>query len=247
MTDNGDTIRLQNEALFQFLIAALRAEFGDDLLGILATGSRVHGTPGPTSDLDAHVLIAQPRRQRRNLVHDRVELELFINPPFQIRRYFADELSHDPHMFTFGQAIYDPQGVVATLQAEARAIWERGPKPIGENERWLHRYSVADLLRDIEDVAHDEVAVGMLIPAVVERLLETHARIHGRWLDKPKRRVEGLATWDRHTAALVRDCLRPDPLAQRIDATRRLAQAVLAPIGGLMPLQWQTEWEMLQP
>src|SRR5437867_2940609 len=50
------------ERLFEPLIALLRSEFGDELLGVLATGSRIHGTPGPTSDLDAHVLIAAPRR-----------------------------------------------------------------------------------------------------------------------------------------------------------------------------------------
>src|SRR5690242_2170094 len=62
------------------LVALLREEFGDGLLGVLLTGSRVHGTPGPTSDLDAHVIIAAPRRQRRNFVLDGLEVELFLNP-----------------------------------------------------------------------------------------------------------------------------------------------------------------------
>src|SRR5438067_5842951 len=88
------------------LLALLRAEFGDDLLGVLATGSRIHGTPDPTSDLDVHVVIDQPRRQRRNILLDGLEIEMFINPPFQIHRYMADG-GNDIHMFTFGRAIYD--------------------------------------------------------------------------------------------------------------------------------------------
>ncbi|HEX5691646.1 MAG TPA: hypothetical protein VFX76_16645, partial [Roseiflexaceae bacterium] len=135
----------------QRVVELLRAEFGDDLLGVLATGSRIHSTPGPTSDIDLHVVIASPRRQRRNFVLDGMEIELFINPPFQIREYMADGGGTDPHMFTFGRAVYDPQGVVAELQAEARAIWEAGPPPI--QAAWQPRYGVADLLRDVEDIA----------------------------------------------------------------------------------------------
>ena len=129
------------------LVALLREEFGEELLGVLVTGSRVHGTPGPTSDLDAHVIIATPRRQRRNFVLDGVEVELFLNPPLQIRRYFADGRGHDPHMFAFGRAIDDPHGTVAALQAEARRIWEAGP-PLEAHLAWQHRYFPADLLRD---------------------------------------------------------------------------------------------------
>lgn len=121
------------------LVALLRAEFGEQLLGVLATGSRVHGTPGPTSDLDVRVVIAAPRRQRRNIVLNGVEVELFINPPLQIRRYFADGRGVDQHMFAFGAIVYDPQGVVAHLQAEAREQWYQGPPTIATNDRWRYR------------------------------------------------------------------------------------------------------------
>ena len=50
------------EHLFEQIITMLKDEFGDDLLGILVTGSHIHGTPGPTSDLDVHVLIKSPQR-----------------------------------------------------------------------------------------------------------------------------------------------------------------------------------------
>jgi hypothetical protein len=49
---NESTTKIDDtERLFEPLIALLRSEFGDELLGVLATGSRIHGTPGPTSDL----------------------------------------------------------------------------------------------------------------------------------------------------------------------------------------------------
>lgn len=227
-----------DERLIAALIDYLQAEFGDDLLGVLATGSRVHGQPDPTSDLDAHVVIAPPRRQRRNFVLDGVEIELFINPPFQIRRYMAAG-GTDPHMFAFGRAVYDPHGVIAALQAEGRAIWEAGPPPI--QATWMPRYFVADLLRDIVDVAaSDEASASLLIAWAVERLVETHCQLNGRWPEKPKRRLGGLAAWDAPAAELARAALAGGALDQ-------LAAHVLAPLGGPMPLEWRTEWEELRP
>src|SRR5262245_27859470 len=225
------------DRLFEQLTAMLRAEFGDDLLGVLATGSRIHGTPGPTSDLDAHVIIGQPRRQRRNIVLDGLEVEMFINPPFQIRRYFSSR-GTDEHMFTFGRAIYDPRGVVAQLQAEARERWEAGPPPL--EHAWMPRYFAADLLRDLEDVAaHDEATANLLIARIVEQLIASHYQLKQRWPEKPKRLLADLDRWDAHAARLARVALAYGPIDARRRAIDQLAVYVLAPIGGLMPLEWR--------
>ena len=233
----------QNE-LCERVVGLLRAEFGGDLLGVLATGSRIHGTPGPTSDLDVHVLIAQPRRQRRNIMLGGVEVEMFINPPFQIRRYFSDR-SVDEHMFTFGRAIYDPHGVVAGLQAEARARWQAGPPPIAL--AWMHRYAPADLLRDLEDVgAGDAATANLLIARIVELLLDSHYQLNRRWPAKPKRRLADLDGWDAHAARLARAALAGGPLGERRAALDQLAAHTLAPIGGLMPLEWDSGWDEVQ-
>jgi hypothetical protein len=235
------------EDLFGPLIARLRGEFGDELLGVLATGSRIHGTPGPTSDLDVHVVIAQPRRQRRNIVLDGVEIEMFINPAFQIRRYLADGRGNDAHMFAFGRAIYDPHGVVAGLQEEARALWQAGPPPYGEAGFWRPRYVAADMLRDLADLHEDEAASSLQIARLVDQLIETHYRLNRRWPGKPKRRLDELASWAPEAAQLARNALASRPLAERRAAVERLAEQVLAPIGRVMSLEWRTEWEPQTP
>ena len=104
---------------------------------------------------------------------------MFVNPPFQIRRYFSSR-GMDEHMFTFGRALYDPHGVVAELQAEARERWEAGP-PLLE-ATWMPRYFAADLLRDLEDVAaHDEASAQLLVVKIVEQLIESHYALNRRW------------------------------------------------------------------
>ena len=234
------------EQLFEPLIALLRAEFGEQLLGVLATGSHIHGMPGPTSDLDVHVVIDQPRRQRRNIVLDGVEIEMFINPAFRIPIYFTDGHPGTIHMFAFGRAIYDPQGLIGQLQEQARALWQAGPPPIAESARWMQRYGIADMLRDLTDLGEDVAAAGLQIARIIDQLIETHCRLNQRWPGKPKRRLAELAGWAPELERLARAALTAPPLAERRAAVQRMADLVLAPIGGLMPLEWQNDWEPLQ-
>lgn len=151
---------MQDAAILQQALARLQAEFGNNLLGVLATGSRVRSEGDRTSDIDRPIVIAQPRRQRRNLVVAGVEVEMFLNPPFQIRRYFADEQARgrgaEQHMWHTGQIFYDPQGVMAELQAEAQAQWSAGPPPRSDTEIWLARCTAANGLRDIVNVRHTD-------------------------------------------------------------------------------------------
>jgi hypothetical protein len=236
---------LDIEQLFDPLIALLRAEFGDDLLGVLATGSRIHSTPGPTSDLDVHVVIAQPRRQRRNFLLDGLEIEMFINPPFQIQRYLADG-GNNLHMFAFGRAIYDPQGLIGQIQDQARALWQAGPPALAESARWMPRYFAADMLRDLIDLGENEAAAGLQIARIVDQLIEIHCRLNQRWPSKPKRRLAELADWAPELAQLAGAALTEKTLTERRGAVQRMAELVLAPIGGLMPLEWRNDWEPLQ-
>jgi hypothetical protein len=234
------------EQLFATLIALLRAEFGAELLGVLATGSRIHGTPGPTSDLDAHVVIAQPRRQRRNILLDGLEIEMFINPAFRVPTYFQDGHAGTIHMFAFGRAIYDPHGTVAQLQDQARALWQAGPPALAEASRWMPRYALADMLRDLTDLGEDQAAANLQIARIVDQLIEIHCQLNRRWPGKPKRRLAELAVWAPDVARLAGAALAETTLPERCAAVQRMADLVLAPIGGLMPLEWNSEWEPLQ-
>lgn len=245
---NGRRMMQPVDDIIRKVPADLQAEFGAELLGVLVTGSRVHGTPDATSDLDMHVVISAPRRQRRNRVVDGLEVELFINPPFQIRCYMAESRGVDEHMFTCGRVVYDPRGVIAALREEAASLWQAGPPAIGDREAWQHRYFPADLLRDLQDLdPADEATATLLVVRTVERLLQSHYRLQGRWIQKPKRLLADLQQWDPLAARLTRAALSSGPPAERTEALQQLAEHVLMPVGGVMPLAWETEWEELQP
>jgi hypothetical protein len=242
---------MDDAAIIDLALKQIRAEFGADLLGVLAGGSRMRGEGGPNSDLDVVVVVGRPRRRRWNIVIAGVEVETFVNPPFQMKRYFEEDRKSGkglmPHLCSTGRILFDPQGVMAMLQAEAVAIWDAGPAPVSERDRWYFRYGAADILRDIDDVMTSDAEralflVGLLLPQLVDQ----HYRIAGRWLHKRKRVLDDLALWDAPAAAMARQaCSITATVRQRYMALLQLADHVLAPLGGIMPSECSTEWEEL--
>lgn len=233
-------------SLIEAAVARIHRDLGDDVLGILVTGSYIHGTPAPTSDLDVHVLIRSPRRRRWNFVVHGVEIETFVNPLLAMDAYFRDPRGLTAHMLAAGQIVYDPEGAMATLQQKARAIWEAGPAPLSARPEWTYRYTPADLLRDLADVGDSDPAQSVwLTVQVVEQLLNTLAQAQGRWPAKLKRRLAELDTWAPEAARLARHVLLATSAEARLQHLDALAALVLAPCGGLMPLEWTMPWQPL--
>jgi hypothetical protein len=247
------TVETGNQALIGQVVDRLRNEFGPDPIGVLVGGSRVTGDARPSSDLDVIVLIARSQRQRRNVVIAGTEVEMFIDPPAEIRRYleegYANGRGQIAHMCASGRVVFDQQGQMAELQSEARAIVEAGPPALSEQECWQFRYAVADALRDIDDVKEDDPArTLLLIGLLVAQLIDQHYRIARRWLQKRKRVLQDLVVWDQAAARLAHDALsETQPVGDRCIAVRVLAEHVLAPLGGIMPVEWRTAWEEIEP
>jgi hypothetical protein len=60
--------------------------------------------------------------------------------------------------------------------------------------------------------------------------------------------MNDLAQWDVPASRLARQaCRGPDPIGARCTAVRALADHVLAPLGGVMPVEWSTDWEAVKP
>src|SRR5215470_17789320 len=138
---------MDDHAIISLAVERLVSEFGSDLLGVLAGGSRLRSEGDLHSDLDIVAVVDRPRRKRWNFLIDGVEIEILINPAFQMRRYFERESLDGrgvmPHLCSCGQVVFDPHGLMAELQAEARAVWNAGPPPLSDRERWQFRYYVA--------------------------------------------------------------------------------------------------------
>ena len=244
---------MDDHAIIEQAVERLRSAFGSELLGVLVGGSRTRSEGDRHSDIDVVVVVDRPSRKRWNFAIGGVEIEALINPPFQMRRYFEEERLDGrgvmPHLCSTGRILFDPQGLMATLQAEARAVWDAGPPPLSDRERWQFRYHAADALRDLADVeTSDKERAVFLIGLILPTIIDQHYRISGRWLSKPKRLFNDLENWDSNAARLARlACNDEANPGDRCAAVRALVDHVLAPLGGIMPMEWNTEWEPLEP
>jgi hypothetical protein len=167
-------------------------------LGILVAGSIVRGEAGPTSDLDVVVIHDEAWRERDQRRFAGVPAELFVNPPGQIRRYFANgHATGEPdtaHMLATGELLGAADPVVVDLIGEAHAWLARRLEPAA-SELTAKRYAVVDMLDDARDVIASDPAAATLLLA--EAVRQTIAYAFWRRARFQPRRKDAFAALDR--------------------------------------------------
>lgn len=192
----------------------------DDTIGIIAAGSILRGQGRAASDLDLYVIRARPQRQRVQRWFNSVPAEIFVNPPHQIERYFADEARASrpitAHMLARGEVVLALDPVVERLRAQAEAELERTPAPLDTDLRW-ERYIAALELEDALDIFdEDPSGAVMILGGAVHKMLRYAFRQAGRTIPRDKDLLAALGTLDPALAGWARRFYRErDPDAQR--------------------------------
>lgn len=172
----------------------------DDAVGIIAAGSILRGQGHATSDLDLYVIRTRPQRQRVQRRFQGVAAEIFVNPPRQIARYFADEARDSrpitAHMLAHGAVVLALDPVVEQLRAQAEAELQRAPGPRDADLRW-ERYLAALELEDALDILDQNPPGGTLILCgAVHKMLRYAFRQARRPLPRDKDLLTALETLD---------------------------------------------------
>jgi predicted nucleotidyltransferase len=210
------------------LVAYVRATYAP--LGIVVSGSIVRGEADPTSDLDVFVVHAEPWRLRDQRRFAGVPVEVFVNPPAQVRRYFerehADGRPCTAHMFATGEVIEAAHPVIAELVREARD-WLSRPFDVSEASLTQRRYGAVDLLDDARDVIdRDPAAAALLLADAVRTIVEYAFWRRGRFQPRRKDTVVALEAIDSEAATLVRRW-QTGNVAEGLRAVEALARHVL--------------------
>ncbi len=231
----------------QTVVERLKDEFGDTLLGLLLAGSYAYGEPMATSDIDLYVVIDEPWRQRRNLVVEGVDVELFINPPHKLTNEIL-EADSTMDMFARGRVIHDPRGVVARLVGEAQAIAELPrPIPLGDELTRL-RYMITDTTKDAYDLleANDD-GFELASRNALDHTLDAYYRLAGRRFPKPKYLMRDLREREPALADTVFRIIDTSaPRRGRYDLLHALGDEVLAHVGGRV-VEAETTRERVDP
>lgn len=215
-------------------VAFIRAEV--NVRAVVVSGTVVRGTGHASSDLDIVVIHDEPWRQRLQRWFGGVPVEMFINPPFQVRRQMdRDAQSARPvmaHMLATGHLVFDDRdGIGAALQQEARINLEAGPTVDAE---WLElrRYGIATAFEDATDLlAIDPERSRALVSQAVTEAIEWWFPAHGLWLPRTKALLHDFNEHEPVWAERAREVLRSPDLAVAHSEATPLIQRLLGATG----------------
>jgi hypothetical protein len=217
-------------------------------VGILVSGTIIRGTPHAHSDLDIVAIHEVEWRQRTQRFFNGVPCETFVNPAYRIRDGLVDEAARGrpvlAHMVSTGVIIEDPTGIMAELQAEARANFEAGPQVSGTT-LLLQRYEIATAFEDAVDLGpfDQDRANAMLIEATIGAV-KWHFLNQGRWLPRPKALLADLEALDPKLGEQVRLAVRATSFDERLAIATPIMEQMVGTTGFF---EWDSEPQVIQP
>jgi len=224
----------------------------DDVVGVLACGSYVTGSPTAHSDLDVHIVLDDRAayRERGNKIVGGLLIEYFANPPRQILRYFEDDFRNvnpcSQTQFATGRILMDKTGDVAALKEKALAMLDT----LRESEKAkpamseLAKYGLWDMLDDLQD-AHerDRPDFDFLYFNFLDRMVASYMRSLNRPYNaktmlgnitdsavKEKYLLRELP--DAEIGSLIAQSITAASRAEKLDAYEKLTSAILESAGG---------------
>ncbi|HUX49735.1 MAG TPA: hypothetical protein VMW73_03005 [Spirochaetia bacterium] len=204
------------------------------VVGVIASGTIIRGTPDPTSDLDIYVIHTGSFRQRIQKYFKDVTAEIFVNPPLMIEKYLADECGSGrpitAHMLATGFKVLDLDPVVDRLCAHAGYLLENPPKQFGDTV--YANYLIATTFEDAIDLStRDDAAARMLLATAVENSLKQAFLLAGRYIPRPKDLIRDLSTLDSELSGLARSFYSKCEFSEHAEIGRQIVERVIGATG----------------
>ena len=202
---------------------------------IIAAGSILRGTPDRSSDLDLYVLHEQPFRQRIQKFFHGVPAEIFVNPPAQVERYFAEEqASRRPitaNMLTTGFIVYGDTPLLAGLRQQARQLLAAPPAAEPTPLLWA-RYLAGNRYEDALDVAdRDPATAQMFLAQAVDAMLLYAFQERGLFIPRAKELLLRLDELVPELGQAARCFLTAADFAARLQAAEQIAALTVKETG----------------
>lgn len=226
--------------------------------GAVIAGSRVLGTATRRSDIDVMLVFTGARKGiwgTRRVGGYVVEYVSFT--PVSVRRLFKKDLSSGAlvraRLFGLGRIVFDRRGVVARLQAEARAELAKEIPPMAHREAETAKHMMWDRYEGVADLfdrrspgfwANYHVAVVNLVAQRYARFVRAEIPPVTRWWDfltsdDFRRRYRMPEFPDARFASLLVRALRARRRVVAMRLLRRLVDHALRAMGGFNEDRWR--------
>jgi len=214
-------------------------------VGIIASGTIVRGNPDATSDLDLWVIHFEPMRQRIQKFFNAVPAEIFVNPPWVIQTYFAqDQASARPisaHMMATGFVVLATDPVVEELRQKAAWLLTQ-PPDVSPEALEQARYMAATRFEDATDIAaRNPIAASMLLSQTLIDMLRFAFMKAQRFIPRDKDLLAEFGLLDADAAAKVRQFFETSSCDERIRLATEIADRILGVRGFF---EWSSQPEI---
>lgn len=221
-----------------------------NVIGIIVSGSYIHSVPDKNSDLDVYVLLNESEmRERGNTWIDDVEIEYFINPIKQVRKYFETEIGDKApctaHMFANSEIQYQKGSALQDLIDEAKNILSRPQKQMGSVEIELAKYFIDDMQKDLEDVfiRKDIFAFSLVSNEIISKSLQIFLGLKGVQKEKNKRLADQLEKVDPEYAVVFFLAVKETDIEKKFHLLNKLVTYTENLLGGKRPKEWKLKSE----
>ena len=165
------------------------------VLGIIASGTIIRGTPDPASDLDLYVIHQKPFRQRIQKYFNQVPAEIFINPPKAVENYFVDEQKNrrplTAHMLSSGFVVLKLDPIIDELQAKAQEQLKN--PPARPTDLTSPRYLAALLVEDaVDKIDQDPETAVMILNKSLDAMFNFYFVKTGNFIPRQKSLLDEL-------------------------------------------------------
>ncbi len=222
-----------------FVLASFRP------VGIIASGTILRGNPDATSDIDLWVVHLEPMRQRLQKFFNGVPVEIFVNPPWTIQTYFAqDQSSSRPisaHMMATGHVILAIDPIVDELRRKAEWLLTQ-PPDLNEEAITRAKYTAATHFEDGTDIAfRNPVGASMMLSQSLVEMMRFAFLQARRFIPRDKDLLEEFALLDNEAAAKVDAFFKTSDCQERVSLATEVADRILGTRGFF---EWTSVSEM---
>jgi predicted nucleotidyltransferase len=219
------------EARFRPALAAVYDEMlaREDVIALLCFGSAPRGEAKPNSDLDVCALTHGTEYWKRSRMMDGVEVQLQVGP---LQYWRGDMEGGNPPIveaFATGELLFDRTGEATALKRDAEERFRKGPPGPGPQVVDRLRYTLTNMVRDLEDMSGDSLEARVLAGFVVLEALRFWCTTQRFWPNrKPPVMLRNLQGRDSSLAAKIESFYASFSPAHAIAFT----DAVLEVVGG---------------
>ena len=217
-------------------------------VGIIASGTIVRGNPDATSDIDLWVVHLAPTRQRIQKFFNSVPVEIFINPPWTIRSYFAQDQSNarpiSAHMMATGYVILALDPVVTELRSHAQWLLTQ-PPDLSEEAIQRAKYEAATHFEDATDiVVRDPIGASILLSRSMLEIMKYAFVKARRFVPRDKDLLDEFELLAGASAAKVRRYFQTSDCDERVKLAGEIADEILGVRGFF---EWSSAPEVKKP